>query len=212
MPHKHATIPFFPMQPDSVRLAKTYNLLRGLGQEISYGFAERTYDIIQNAVRGVESFDVDQGNDFNHAAYEMAAKRNESISKTKKVKKEVHIMEDADASENEGVAYGYVKASSAIALEDVYEATEGLVALPDLVEQLRGLKTHVETEHRIDLMIALKGALNGEEGCAVVLKELRLACPKASQMLQDLLTSVVEARSANLGELDFLDYLEQKGL
>lgn len=210
MSHNHATIPFFPMQPNPEDLGKTYNLLRGLGREVNIGFAEHTFDIIQSAIRG--RFNVDQGDNFNHAAYEHAAKKNNVISRSKKVKKEVKIMEDSESSEEGSIAYGYVKASSAIALEGVYEATEGLVALPDLVEELKKRREHIEVEHRVDVIVALRGAIKGDEGCQDVLRELNKACENTRQLLEDLLYSVVEARRANLGELDFDEYLTHKGL
>lgn len=208
--HSHATIPFFPMQPDPVVLAKSYDLLRGLGDTVDYGFAEHTFDIVQGGIRG--TFNVDQGDGFNHIGYELAAKKNGTISKGKKVKKEVHIMEDNELEEGGGIAYGYVKASSAISLEGTYEATEGLVALPDLIENLKSIRKHVEIEHKIDIIVALKGALNDVEGCSKVLRDLKEECPEAGELMQDLLLSVVEARQANMGELDFNLYLEYKGL
>lgn len=151
---------------------------------------EVTYasEIIFSGIRGR----IDLTQPFYLEAYEKAIEKNGSLAKNQKKKKEFYIEFDASTDDFADIARNGGIQEDHLCIDDVQDAFEELVDSDELryaVEKIKNLNQDLLVVEEVDLIEALKLAL---QGIPQAIKEIRRICdfyPMISESVRTILSS-----------------------
>lgn len=153
-------------------------------RSVSY---EHTLELVNSALNGTVSTDVENILDFNLKAYEYVCSKNDGINHVKEAEKTLYIVDDVSTEDHESQAgFGDISERKLKVSENEYDSVYNLVSFDKEINRLLYIRQQYISTAGVDLVQLMLNALKGIPDSISDLKQVVLDNPNLSDMVSVL--------------------------